>query len=142
MLFNFRSTFACCLLLPGISAPCLAQIVIDPEANESSAQQATTLETGILQNLVGYKDDVLGALVIKITAGEDSVSEVIEISIPVNPELVDRVSVVSESGTALKFLEPMKISLDHAGSKVGIILTLSGNSRIRFKIKMVDLPDE
>lgn len=47
------------------------------------------IETGLLQNLVGYKDAVPGAHVISITAGEDSISEVIEISMQVDPEQAD-----------------------------------------------------
>lgn len=63
--------------------------------------------TGLLHNLAGYKDALSGPLIIAITAGEDGVSEVIEIRMPVDPELTDRILVVSESGKPLKRLAPM-----------------------------------
>ena len=140
-MFKFRFAFACCLLLPGIIAPCLARNVIDLEVNQS-LQQVKMIETGLLQNLAGYKDAVLGAHVISITAGEDGVSEVIEICMPVGQEQADRILVVSGSGKPLKLLTPMQISHDHESKKVGMILALPGETKQGFKIRLIDLPDE
>jgi len=97
---------------------------LDLQQNELSQPGVKLLETGVLQNVTGYKGDVLGAEIISVTTAADSTSEVIEISVPIDPELADRVSVVSPSGRPLKLTDPMDLSLDHENERVGINITL------------------
>jgi hypothetical protein len=141
-MFNFRLVTGFGLLLMGMFAPCMAQETIKSEANEASLANVKVLETGLLKNVTGYQGDVLGAEVILVTTTDDGLSELIEISIPIDPDLADRVSVESFSGQRIKLKKPMEISRDHENNKVGIILKLPRKSKLGFKIKLIDVPDE
>lgn len=141
-MFKFRGILAGCLLFPGLAVTCLAQERIDAQQNEFSLPYVKELETGILRNVTGYKGDVLGAEIISVTAAADNSSEIIEISVPVDPELADRVVVISPTGRPLKLDSPLELTLDQENSKVGIILRQPGKSKLEFRIKLIDLPDE
>lgn len=99
-------------------------------------------ETGVLQNVTDFKGDVLGARIISISTDEDNLSEIIELIVPIDPELADRVFVVSPSGKPLEIEEPIEISRDMENKEVGITLKLSKISKLGFKIKLIDVPDE
>lgn len=141
-MFKLRKVFACCLLLQGIVTTCLAQGTPDSQQNEFSLPSVNALETGILLNVIGYQGDVLGAEVISVTTAADNSSEIIEISVPVDPELSDRVKVVTPSGQPVKLDSPLEISRDHENDKVGITLRLSKKYNLGFRIRLIDLPDE
>ena len=141
-MYKYRLVTGFGLLLMGMFAPCMAQETINPEANEASLANVKVLETGLLINVTGYQGDVLGAEVISVTTSGDGLSELIGISIPIDPELADRVSVVSSSGQSIKLKKPLEISRDYENNNVGIILKLPGKSKMGFKIKLIDVPDE
>ena len=141
-MLKFRLVTGFGLLLMGMFAPCIAQETIKSEANEASLANVKVLETGLLRSDTGYQGDVLGAEIISVTTTDDGLAELIEISIPIDPELADRISVISPSGQRIKLKNPMDISLDHENDKVGIILKLPGKSKMGFKIKLIDVPDE
>ena len=142
VMFKFRLVAGFSLLIMGMLAPCMAQEAIISEANEASLANVEVLETGLLKNVTGYQGDVLGAEVVSVTTTDDGLSEVIEISIPIDPELADRVSVESPSGQRIKLKKPIEISRDHENNNVGIILKLPGKSEMGFKIRLTDVPDE
>jgi len=132
----------CCLMLQGLISGCQAQNTIIQDVNELPPAEAPTLETGILQRVDGYKGDLLGAEVISITPAENDALEVIELSVPIDPEVVDQVTVVGPSGQLLELGEPIEISPNQEKSSVGIILTLPKKKKLGFKIKLIDLPDD
>lgn len=115
---------ACCLMLQGLISGCQAQNTIIQDVNELPPEGVPKLETVILQRVEGYKGDLLGAEVISITSAETDALEVIELSVPIDPEVVDQVSVVGPSGQLLELGEPIEISPNQEKSSAGIILTL------------------
>lgn len=115
---------ACCLMLQGLISGCQAQNTIIQDVNELPPEGVPKLETVILQRVEGYKGDLLGAEVISITSAENDALEVIELSVPIDPEVVDQVTVVGPSGQLLELGEPIEISPNQEKSSAGIILTL------------------
>lgn len=115
---------ACCLMLQGLISGCQAQNTIIQDVNELPPEGVPKLETVILQRVEGYKGDLLGAEVISITSAETDALEVIELSVPIDPEVVDQVTVVGPSGQLLELGEPIEISPNQEKSSAGIILTL------------------
>jgi len=95
-----------------------------------------------LKNVTGYEGDVLGAEVVSVSPGSTNASEVIEIRVPVDPELADRITVITPAGKKVKLDKPMELSLDHENNQVGIILRLPKKNGLGFKIRLIDLPDE
>jgi len=141
-MFKFRIAFSCCLLLQSMTMACMAQDTVNSQQNQLLLPGVEVYETGVLQNIFGYQGDVLGAEVTSVTATADNTSEVIEISVPVDPELVDRVKVVTPSGKPVKLDSPLEISRDPENDKVGITLRLSKKYDLGFKIRLIDLPDD
>ena len=131
-----------CLIFQGIISGCQAQNTIIQNVNELPPPGTPTLETGILQRVDGYKGDVLGAEVVSVIAGENGASDVIELSIPIDPELADQVTVLGPSGQLLELDEPIEISPDQERSGVEIILKLPKKKKTGFRIKLIDLPDD
>lgn len=132
----------CCLMLQGLISVCQAQQTIIQDVNELPPPEAPLLETGLMQWVEGYKGDLLGAEVVSITPAENDAFEVIEISIPIDPEIVDQVTLVGPSGQLLELDAPIEISPDQQNDNVGITLTLSKKKKLGFKIKLIDLPDD
>jgi hypothetical protein len=111
-------------MLQGLISGCQAQNTIIQDVNELPPEGVPKLETVILQRVEGYKGDLLGAEVISITSAENDALEVIELSVPIDPEVVDQVTVVGPSGQLLELGEPIEISPNQEKSSAGIILTL------------------
>jgi len=132
----------CSLFLQGVGTNCMAQVSNVSGNDELSSPDVKTVETGVLQNVIGYRGDVLGAEVVSIFVSEDDLWEIIELSIPIDPDLADRVSVVSPSGKRIELESPPEISRDDENNKVGIILKRPKQARLGFKIRLIDLPDE
>ncbi|TNF88199.1 MAG: hypothetical protein JSU67_11080 [Gammaproteobacteria bacterium] len=116
-------------------------IVLAQEQKVTEPVGARVLETGVLQNTAGFTGAVLGAEVIAITPGADD-SQVIDIVVPVNPDEVDRVRVVTPDGKPLKQKQALEISMDHENNEVGVTLRLPRKDRLGFKIRLIDLPDD
>lgn len=137
-----RLLIGCCLMLQGLISGCQAQNSIIQDVNKLPPTEAPTLETDIIQRVDGYKGGVLGAEVVSITPAENDSLEVIELSIPVDPEVVDQVTVVGPQGQLLELDEPIEISPNQEKGSVSIILTLPKKKKLGFKIKLIDLPDD
>ena len=132
----------CSVLFLGFVADCMAQSGSATEIEEATSPEVNILETGVLREVTGYKGDVLGAEVLSISTGEDNVSQIIELSVPIDPDLADRVHVVSPSGKQIELADPVEISRDAENKKVGITLKLSKKTSLGFKIRLIDVPDE
>jgi len=132
----------CSIFFLGFVADCMAQSTSATAIDELTSTEVNILETGVLLDVTGYKGDVLGAEVLSISTGEDNVSQIIELSVPIDPDLADRVYVVSPSGKRIELAEPVEISRDAENNKVGITLKLSKKTSLGFKIKLIDVPDE
>lgn len=132
----------CCLMLQGLISGCQTQNTIIQDLNRLPPPEASTLETGILQRVDGYKGDLLGAEVVSVNPAENDTLQVIELSIPVDPEIVDQITVLGPSGQLLELDEPIEIFPNREKGSVGIILTLPKKKKPGFIIKLIDLPDD
>lgn len=99
------------------------------------------VETGVLQNVVGFKGNIIGAEVVAISPGAED-TQVIDIVIPVNPDAVDQVRVFDPDGKPLKHKRAMEIIFDHENGELGVVLTLPKKEKLGFKFKLIDIPDD
>ena len=134
-----KSTFG--LFVVPLSFTLGNQIVYAQAENITEPAGARVLETGVLQIVPGFTGDALGAEVIAVTPGEND-TQVIDIVIPVNPDDVDRIRVLTPDGKPLKPERAIEISMDHENKEVGVVLTLSRKDRLGFKFRLIDLPDD
>lgn len=139
---RIRSTLGWSLSLQVFVFGCQAQAPVIQPQNQLPPAQAEILETGVIEGVPGFRGDELGAEVLSVSEAEDERLRVIELSIPVDPERVDQVSVVGPSGQLLDIRRPIEISADPENNKVGITLTLSKQRSLGFRIQLIDLPEE
>lgn len=109
--------------------------------NDSAQEGARELETSVLQKVVGFTGDELGAEVIAVTPGEGD-TEIIDVVIPVSPDDVDQVHVTRPDGTPFEKKRIMEISRDHENDEVGVVLRLNKKDRLGFRLKLIDVPDD
>lgn len=130
------------LLLQFLAVTCMAQVSGTTDSGELTPADDKIFETGVLRNVTGYKGDVLGAEVISVSADADNLSEIIELTVPIDPDLADEVTVVTPSGKPLKVHNPIEIVRDVENNKVGITIKLNKESRLGFRVKLIDVSDE
>jgi hypothetical protein len=62
--------------------------------------------------------------------------------VPISPDRVDSVKLVTPSGHPVKLNQPLEMPRDHENDKVGITLNLSKRNSLGFIIRLIDLPEE
>ncbi len=123
-------------LLPGSAATAdLGEVQATPPP------EPALLETGLLEATPGYVGDVLGAEV-ESTSSSGAQTDVIVISIPINPDQVDEVRVISPVGKVIKQSRPAEIERDYEHNNVGIRLYLPKQKKWEFKLRLVDQTGE
>ena len=98
----------------------------------------TILDTGYLESTPGYTGSVLGAEIIGVSniIGEELL--MIEVSVPVDPEQVDEVRVISPSGNTIKQEKEAEILRDYENNNVGIKLFLPKQQKWGFTLRLID----
>ena len=117
--------------------------VANPSPDESTISPSSAIETGYLEVRTGYTGDVLGAEIGKITENDDQQLQIIEIILPIDPDVdeVDRVKVLSRSGNPIPQDKAAQIFNDYENNNVGIKLYLPKQKDLVFKLKLIDDPD-
>ena len=129
-----------CLALAMLLAGCQAQRPRIQNENELPPPLAETVETSLLRPVPGYTGDALGAEVVGVSEDEDL--QIIELSIPIDPEQVDRVTVTGTDGRPLEIRRPIEIMADPENNKVGITIPLSKKRNLGFRVQLIDLPEQ
>lgn len=97
---------------------------------------ATIVETDVLETEPGYRGEVLGAEVIGKQPADDY--QAVEITIPVDPDTVDRVGVVAPTGEEIKQKRAAEIVRDYENNNVGIKIFLPGRKDWEFRLRLID----
>lgn len=108
------------------------------EENRLAVPPRMTLETDVLTARPGYTGKILGAEVLASEPGPLGEEQVIEINVPVDPDQVDRIEVVTPSGETIKQRRTAEILRNYETDNVGITLFLSREQNWRFKLKLID----
>ena len=101
----------------------------------------TISETATLRAKEGYIDGQLGAEVKEVTIDQENEGRLVEVHIPVDPEKVDEIEVVPESGQPLKGDRIEQVIKDYENDNVGIKFYLPKQKNWVFKIKLTDQND-
>ena len=135
-------SFSICLvfMLNCISSPVVSADQSMIKENTMQAPSTSVIETGFLEARPGYTGNVLGAEVEKVTIDEAQQSQIIEINLPIDPDEVDRVQVISVSGKPIPQDKTAQIIRDYENDNVGIKLYLPKKKDWVFKLKLVDEP--
>jgi hypothetical protein len=136
MIFNrgFVHTVVCCLLLSGCAT--------DYKSTHKTGQQylppqrIKVLESDYLEATPGYRGNVLGAEIVDTEVGADQ--QTIEINLPIDPDQVDQVRVVSPTGESLKQYREPEILRDYENNKVGVKIFLPRQKNLGFRLRLID----
>jgi len=123
-------------LVPVLTPGC--QVADGPASSVPPPPASSVLETDTLIARPGYTGKVIGASVTRSSPGPDGDLQVIHVNVPVDPDRVDRVQVVSESGETLKQKRVAEIIRNYETDNVGITIYLSKDKDWRFKLRLID----
>ena len=126
--FVFTAFF--CLLLQG----CAKGYQATPKT--APPPQSRIFETGYLEATPGYRGNVLGAEI--IDAKIDDEQQIIEINLPIDPDQVDQVRVISPSGEMLKQTKKAEILRDYETDTVGLKIILPRRESPGFRLRLID----
>ena len=113
---------------------------VNPKQDEQSFE-SPGLTTGYLQATPGYEGNVIGATVTSVDIGNEDKLHTIEINLPISPDRVDRVMVISPTGMSVRQAKEAEILRDYEHNNVGIKLFLPRTNNFAFKLKLIDLPE-
>jgi len=99
-----------------------------------------SLDTGVLEPTVGHKGDKLGAEVVSSEVFGELQS--IEINVPIDPDSVDQVHVLDESGEPLPMSRKATIVHNYETNNVGISIQLPKSEKTGFRLKLIDKPED
>jgi hypothetical protein len=98
--------------------------------------EITIIESGQLEAIPGFRGAVLGAEVIDAEVSGDQ--QIIQINLPIDPDRVDQVRVVSPSGEKLKQSREAEILRDYENDNVGLKIFLPRQKTLGFRLKLID----
>lgn len=113
-----------------------------PGAEQQSAQppEINILETGQLEATPGFQGTILGAEIIDAEVSADQ--QMIEINLPIDPDQVDQVRVLSPSGEYLKQSRQAEILRDYENNNVGVKIFLPRQKNLGFRLRLIDNSNE
>ena len=112
------------------------------EPNQLAVPPRMALQTDLLTARPGYTGKILGAEVLASEPGPLGEEQIIKINVPVDPEQVDRIEVISPSGETIKQRRTAEILRNYENDNVGITLYLSREKNWSFKLKLIDSNEE
>jgi len=114
---------------------------VEPESSYTPPQGAAPMEeksvdTGQLRATPGTRGDELGAEIIRHEEYDEYQS--IELSVPIEPDQVDRVEVMTPSGEMIPQSREAQIVHDYETNNVGIKIHVPKTENLEFRLKLID----
>ena len=106
----------------------------------SAPTENSSRETGHLDPTPGYEGDQLGAEVIS----SDDFGEMrsVEINVPIQPDLVDQVQVLTSEGEPMPLSREAQIIHNYETNNVGISIKVPKSDNLGFRLRLIDHPDK
>lgn len=136
---NYRVPLLVCLLLQGCAGQMQPKSTYRPPPG-AAPMESGSLDTGLLESTAGTRGDKIGAEVISSEVTDDE--QVIEIRVPIDPDLVDRVYVTTPDGQAVNQSREAQIIHNYETNNVGIWLRVPTKEKTGFRLKLIDEPDD
>ena len=127
------------LLLQGCAGSMQPRSTYVPPPGAAPTEKGS-LDTGQLEPTVGFKEDQLGAEVVNTEVVGDMQS--IEINVPIQPDLVDQIQVLSESGELIPLSRDAQIINDYENNTVGIIIQMPKRESPGIRFRLIDHDDD
>jgi len=106
----------------------------------SDLDEGGSLDSGLLEPTVGHKGDKLGA---EVVSSEDlGELQSIEINVPIDPDSVDQVRVLTDSGEPLPMSREATIVHNYETNNVGISIKLPKSENTGFRLQLIEDPED
>ena len=115
-------------IVPAIPPPAMHSLELVPDQ--------IFQETGYLADQQGFIGDQIGATVDSVVIDELTQIKTISISVPVDPNTVDKLEVVDRNNRPITHLGEPKIIRDYENNNVGVKLYVSPKRNFEFKLKL------
>jgi hypothetical protein len=106
----------------------------------AAPMENSAIDTGQLESTVGNKGDRLGAEVMSTEVIGDE--QLIEIRVPIDPDLVDQVYVMTPEGGMVKQSRGAQIIQNYENNNVGIWIRVPTKEKTGFRLKLIDESDD
>ena len=127
------------LLLQGCAGSMQPRSTYIPPPGSAPTEKGS-LDTGQLEPTVGYKGDQLGAEVVNTEVLGDMQS--IEINVPIQPDLVDQIQVLTESGEPIPLSREAQIINNYETNNVGITVQVPKSESLGLRFRLIDHSDD
>jgi hypothetical protein len=127
------------LLLQGCAGSMQPRSTYVPPPGAAPTEKGS-LDTGQLEPTVGFKEDQLGAEVVSTEVVGDMQS--IEINVPIQPDLVDQIQVLTESGEQIPLSRDAQIIHNYETNNVGITVQVPTSEKIGIRFRLIDHADD
>ena len=121
---------------------CFCSVSFAAAVNDSHQQKDTAsktiAETTFLRAKEGYTGDQLGAEVKKVSVDQEAEVRLVEVHIPYDPDRVDNIQIITESGKPLNRDSIAEVLNDYENDNIGIKFYLPRQKNWVFKVKLVD----
>jgi len=128
-----------CLSLAGCASSLEPKSTYVPPPG-AAPMENKVVDTGELKAEPGHKDDATGAEVVKTESLGDSQS--IEVSVPIEPNQVDQVRILSSDGDPVNMTREAQIIHNYETNNVGIKFDVPNSDNLRFQLQLIDHPND
>lgn len=135
----YRVPVLICLLLQGCAGGMQPKYTYRPPAG-AAPMESGAIDTGQLESTVGNKGDKIGAEVMSTKVDGDE--QLIEIRVPIDPDLVDQVYVMTPEGGMVKQSRGAQIIQNYEDNNVGIWIRVPTKEKTGFRLKLIDQSDD
>ncbi|MCP4769080.1 MAG: hypothetical protein GY875_22820 [Gammaproteobacteria bacterium] len=132
---NFLPTVLACLLLQACTSGLEPQSDYTPPPGAAPMEEKS-VDTGQLEATPGHRGDELGTEIIRYEEYDEYQS--IELNVPIEPDQVDRVEVMSPSGETIPQSREAQIVHDYETNNVGIKIHVPKTDNLGFRLKLID----
>jgi hypothetical protein len=106
----------------------------------AAPMESGSLDTGQLEATAGHKGDKIGAVV--VNSELDGEEKVVEIRVPIDPDLVDQVQVMTLDGETVNQSREARIIHNYETNNVGIWIRVPSRENVGFRLKLIDQSDD
>lgn len=128
-----------CVLLQACASGMEPRSTYSPPPGSAPVEDGA-VDTGPLEATPGYREDELGAEIIRYEDRDEY--QIIELKVPIEPDQVDQVEVMTPSGEMIPQSRQAQIVHDYETDNVGIKIHVPKSENMGFRLKLIDHADE
>lgn len=135
---KYKALSGYCLYLLLWLPPAIAAV----ENSQPAVTEPGEVTSGYLEARPGYVGSVLGVQIDRILDSQDPQSQIIQMNVPIAPDRVGRVQVLTPTGELIPQPHDAGISRNYENNSVDIRIHLPKNREFGFRLKLIGETDK